>query len=76
MKYIWVNDELSIDTFNEKDKQLYQLMKTSVGAELSLDTVLAYAVPITVTVGSAWRHDGARQLPGGATVYFRVGRAF
>src|SRR3977135_4220518 len=25
--FLWVNDELSFDKFNEKDKQLYQLME-------------------------------------------------
>ena len=25
--YLWVNDELSFDKFNEKDGQLYQLME-------------------------------------------------
>jgi len=38
MIFVWVNDELSIDTFNEKDKQLYQVMKTSVGADGRIDT--------------------------------------
>ncbi|WPP48463.1 ABC transporter permease [Catalinimonas niigatensis] len=27
--YLWVNDELSIDTFNDKDSQLYQVMKNN-----------------------------------------------
>ena len=27
--YLWVNDELYVDKFNEKDSQLYQVMKTA-----------------------------------------------
>src|SRR5882757_8755228 len=29
--YLWVNDELHVDKFNEKDSQLYQVMKNSTG---------------------------------------------
>lgn len=38
MIYLWVNDELHIDKFNEKDSQLYQVMKTSPGSDGSIDT--------------------------------------
>jgi len=36
--YLWVNDELSIDKFNKKDSQLYQVMKTSPGSDGSIQT--------------------------------------
>ncbi|OQP60252.1 ABC transporter permease [Niastella populi] len=36
--YLWVQDELSIDSFHEKDKQLYQVIKTSPNADGSVDT--------------------------------------
>ena len=32
--------------------------------------------PLTATVGAAWGHDGSGLVSSGATVYFRVGRAF
>jgi dipeptidyl aminopeptidase/acylaminoacyl peptidase len=51
-------------------------LKTSLGAELSLDTVIGYFAPITFTAGVAWRHDGARRHPGGPAFFARVGRAF
>jgi putative ABC transport system permease protein len=38
MIYLWVNDELDVDKFNEKDKQLYQVMKTAPGSDGSIDT--------------------------------------
>ncbi len=36
--YLWVQDELSIDTFNKKDSQLYQVMKTSNNGDGSIET--------------------------------------
>jgi hypothetical protein len=50
-------------------------VRTAAGAELSLDAVLGYALPVTFTSGVAWRDDpvAARR---GFTVFGRVGRAF
>src|SRR3954468_24886131 len=31
--YLWVSDEWSVDRFNEKDRQLYQVLKTSPNAD-------------------------------------------
>ncbi len=45
----------------------------AIGAELSLDSVLGHAVPVTVTGGVAWRRVVDRS---GAVVFARVGRAF
>jgi hypothetical protein len=45
----------------------------SVGAELSLDAVLGYALPLTFTGGVAWRALPDRS---GVVVFSRVGRAF
>jgi WD40-like Beta Propeller Repeat len=50
--------------------------KLSTGAELSSDLVLGYYFPLNVTVGAAWGRDGSGLASSGATVYFRVGRAF
>jgi hypothetical protein len=46
----------------------------SFGAELSIDTVIGYVLPLTFTSGAAWR-----DVPGGergVVVFGRVGRAF
>lgn len=50
-------------------------VKTAAGAEVSLNLVVGYALPLTVTVGAAWGRDGAARTDGGAA-YMRVGRAF
>ena len=44
----------------------------SFGAELSLDMVLGYALPVTFTSGVAWRHGAID----GVAVFSRLGRAF
>ena len=51
-------------------------IKASAGAELSADVVAGYFVPFTATIGAAWGHDGSGLVRDGATLYFRVGRAF
>jgi hypothetical protein len=51
-------------------------IKTSIGAELSADFILAYRLPLTATFGAAWGRDGSRLVANGATVYLRIGRAF
>jgi hypothetical protein len=50
-------------------------MRTSAGAELSLDTVVGYVLPLTFSTGVAWRNDpvGGQH---GVAVFGRVGRAF
>jgi hypothetical protein len=50
-------------------------VRTSLGAELSLDTVVGYALPITFATGAAWRDDpdAARR---GIVAFGRIGRAF
>lgn len=51
-------------------------LKLSAGVEASADLVLGYVMPVTLTVGGAYGHDGARGVPDGATAYVRIGRAF
>jgi hypothetical protein len=51
-------------------------VKSSAGAELSVDFVAAYSLAFTVTAGAAWGHDGSRTVADRATVYFRLGHAF
>jgi outer membrane protein assembly factor BamA len=50
-------------------------VRASAGAELSLDAVLGYALPITFTTGVAWREDSVSARRG-LTVFGRIGRAF
>jgi hypothetical protein len=57
------------DRFRARD------LRRSVGAELSLDVVLGYALPVTVATGAAWRHGGSDDR-GGVAAFVRVGRAF
>jgi hypothetical protein len=49
--------------------------RVSLGAELSVDTILGFALPITLTSGAAWRRDGLNNRSG-ATIFGRIGRAF
>jgi hypothetical protein len=58
------------ETFSARD------LKASFGAEFSASVVAGYVLPIAVTVGGAWGHDGSRQVPSGARWYARVGYAF
>jgi hypothetical protein len=51
-------------------------LKTSAGAELSMDVVAGYSLPFTAVVGAAWGHDGSHTVADRATVYFRLGHAF
>jgi hypothetical protein len=50
-------------------------VRRSFGAELSADTVLGYAVPLTLTAGAAWRDDPSGRRRGWAA-FARAGRAF
>jgi Tol biopolymer transport system component len=53
------------DSFRRAD------VRVSLGAELSLDTVLGYVLPVTFTAGTAWvSHDR------GVVVFGRIGRGF
>ena len=36
--FLWVKDEKAVDKFNEKDSRLYQVIKTSVNADGTMDT--------------------------------------
>jgi ABC-type antimicrobial peptide transport system permease subunit len=36
--YLWINDELKVDKFNEKDDRLFQVIKTSPNADGTIDT--------------------------------------
>ncbi len=50
-------------------------VRLSTGAELSIDTVLGYGLPVTFTSGVAWRRDPVGSHDGVA-VFGRIGRAF
>ena len=51
-------------------------VKSSFGAELSVDAVEGYFLPITATVGAARGHDGSGTVPDHTTLYVRLGHAF
>jgi outer membrane translocation and assembly module TamA len=51
-------------------------LKTSFGAELSLDVIAGYVSPFTIAVGAARGHDGAALVADQTELYFRIGRAF
>ncbi|MGH9309599.1 MAG: hypothetical protein ACRD1U_09515 [Vicinamibacterales bacterium] len=48
--------------------------RVSIGAEISADAVVGFALPLTVTAGTAWRRDDTG--PRGFAVFGRIGRAF
>ncbi len=50
-------------------------VRLSIGAELSTDTVVGFALPVTFTAGAAWRRDGAGR-GSGVVSFGRIGRAF
>nr|MBA2602770.1 hypothetical protein [Acidobacteriota bacterium] len=57
------------------DVARWQDRKLSVGAEISTDTVVGFALPVTFTAGAAWRRgiaEGERSM----AAFVRVGRAF
>jgi hypothetical protein len=49
--------------------------RVSFGVELSVDTVLGHALPVTLSSGAAWRRDGLDSQTG-AALFGRIGRAF
>jgi hypothetical protein len=51
-------------------------VKTSFGAEISARIVAGFFLPLTITGGAAWGHDGSRTVSDRATIYARVGYAF
>jgi outer membrane protein assembly factor BamA len=51
-------------------------VKFGLGAELSANVVAGYSLPLTLTVGAAWGHDGAGRIADGVSTYVRIGRAF
>jgi hypothetical protein len=49
--------------------------RASIGGELSVDTVVGFALPLTFTAGAAVRFDGASDRTSVAA-FARIGRAF
>ena len=50
-------------------------VRTSFGGEISADTVLGFALPLTFTAGAAIRYDGTIDRSS-VVAFARVGRAF
>ena len=57
-----------------RDRSRWSDLRTSIGAEISLDSVVGFAVPVTFTAGAAWRRDGSGER--GFVTFGRIGRAF
>jgi len=53
-----------------------QDMKVSIGAELSVDGVAGYFLPVTLTAGVARGRDGSGTAPNQTTWYVKLGRAY
>ena len=51
-------------------------VKLSWGAELSSDVVAGYVLPLTLTAGVGWGHDGAGRYPDSRQTYVRLGYGF
>ncbi|GLU51722.1 ABC transporter permease [Dyadobacter frigoris] len=49
--YLWVNDELSVDKFHEKDSQLFQVMENRVQAQ-GIWTATSTSIPLAETLKS------------------------
>jgi hypothetical protein len=49
-------------------------IRVSIGAELSMDAVVGFVLPVTLTTGVAWRESPAGER--GVAVFGRIGRAF
>jgi putative ABC transport system permease protein len=47
--YLWVNDELSIDKFHEKDARLYQVMENRIQAQ-GIQTAQSTSAPLAETL--------------------------
>jgi hypothetical protein len=50
--------------------------KVSLGGEASVDVVVGYALPLTLSVGVAWPKKGTSSPFEKPTFYFRLGHAF
>ena len=57
------------------ERARWQDVRTSIGAEISLDAVVGFALPLTFTAGAAWRRDGDAG-DRGFVAFGRIGRAF
>lgn len=57
------------------DTARWSELQTALGAELSVDLVISYLQPLTITTGAAWRNDRAAGRSG-VVAFGRIGRAF
>jgi len=51
-------------------------VKLSWGAEIASDVVAGFVLPLTLTAGIAWGHDGAGRYPDSRQTYVRLGYGF
>jgi Tol biopolymer transport system component len=64
------------DAGNAWDREFrFSDLRTSIGGELSVDTVLGHYLPVTFTGGAAWTRDPLEDRSR-ASLFARIGRAF
>ncbi len=70
-----VHAAVFVDSGNVWNSGSWADVRTTAGGEVSMDTVLGFVLPVTFTVGGAWRHggpDGEQRF----VAFGRIGRAF
>jgi hypothetical protein len=71
-----IHSAVFVDAANAWDRAFsWNDVRISTGAELSVDTVVGFGLPLSFTAGVAWRHDPVGTQKGVA-VFGRIGRAF
>jgi hypothetical protein len=58
-----------------EDQARWSDLRLSFGAEASIDAVVGFSLPVTLTAGGAWRRDGSTG-DRGFVAFTRIGRAF
>jgi len=71
-----IHSAVFVDAANAWDHAFsWNDVRISTGAEVSVDTLIGFGLPLSFTAGVAWRHDPVGRQDGVA-VFGRVGRAF
>jgi hypothetical protein len=71
-----IHSAVFVDAANTWERSFrWNDVRISTGAELSVDTVVGFGLPLSFTAGVAWRHDPLGRQDGVAA-FGRIGRAF
>jgi Tol biopolymer transport system component len=71
-----IHSAVFVDAANAWDRSFsWNDVRISTGAEISVDTVVGFGLPLSFTAGVAWRHDPVGRQDGLA-LFGRIGRAF